>query len=102
MCVMRGYGDDLAYIHDAAFSDYGRKAAPGLLRILRQSGINSGLVIDLGCGSGRWARELNRNGYEALGVDQSPAFIRLARKNAPQSRFTCMSLLRVELPGAMQ
>ncbi len=99
MCVMRGYGDDLAYIHDAAFSDYGRKAAPGLLRILRRSGINSGLVIDLGCGSGRWARELNRNGYAALGVDQSPAFIRLAGKNAPQSRFTCMSLLRVKLPG---
>ncbi len=98
MCVMRGYGDDLAYIHDAAFSDYGQKAAPGLLRILRRSGINGGLVIDLGCGSGRWARELNRNGYAALGVDQSRAFIRLALKNAPQSRFTCTSLLRVKLP----
>ena len=95
---MPGYGDDLAYIHDAAFSDYGQKAAPGLLRILRQSGINSGLVIDLGCGSGRWARELNRNGYAALGVDQSPAFIRLARKIALQSRFVCASLLRVKLP----
>ena len=82
MCVMRGYGDDLAYIHDAAFSDYGRKATPGLLRILKRSGINGGLVIDLGCGSGRWAHELNRKGYAALGVDQSPAFIRLARKNS--------------------
>lgn len=95
---MRGYGDDLAYIHDAAFSDYGRKAMPGLLRILKRSGINGGLVIDLGCGSGRWAHELNRKGYAALGVDQSPAFIRLARKNAPQSRFVCGSLLRVMLP----
>jgi SAM-dependent methyltransferase len=94
---MPGYGNDLAYIHDTAFSDYCRKAA-GLLRILRKSGINSGLVIDLGCGSGLWARELNRNGYEALGVDQSRAFIRLARKNAPQSRFVCASLLRVKLP----
>jgi SAM-dependent methyltransferase len=95
---MRGYGDDLAYIHDAAFSDYGRKATPGLLRILRRSGIQGGLVIDLGCGSGRWAHELNRNGYSALGVDQSPAFIRLARKMAPQSKFVCASLLRVKLP----
>jgi hypothetical protein len=49
---MRGYGDDLAYIHDAAFRDYGQKAGPGLLRILRRSGINGGLVIDLCCGSG--------------------------------------------------
>jgi SAM-dependent methyltransferase len=76
-----------------------KKAAPGLLRILRRSGINGGLVIDLGCGSGRWARELNRHGYAALGVDQSPAFIRLARTVAPQSRFVCMSLLRVKLPA---
>jgi len=98
MCVVRKYGDDLAYIHDAAFSDYGRNATPGLLRILRRSGINSGLVIDLGCGSGRWARELNRNGFAVLGVDQSPAFIRLARKMAPQSKFVCASLLRVKLP----
>src|ERR1700739_3453490 len=98
MCVMRGYRADLASIHDAAFSDYGQKAAPGLLRILRRSGINGGLVIDLGCGSGRWARELNRNGYVGLGGDQSPAFIRLARTVAPQSRFVCASLLRVKLP----
>ena len=75
-----------------------KKAAPGLLRILRRSGINGGLVIDLGCGSGRWARELNRNGYAALGVDQSPAFIRLARTVAPRSRFVCALLLRVKLP----
>jgi SAM-dependent methyltransferase len=98
MSVMPGYGNDLAYIHDAAFSDYGRKATPGLLSILRRSGIKSGLVIDLGCGSGRWARELNGKGYATLGVDQSPAFIRLARKNAPQARFVCGSLLRVKLP----
>jgi SAM-dependent methyltransferase len=95
---MPGYGNDLAYIHDAAFTDYGRNAAPGLLRILRRSGIKGGLVIDLGCGSGRWAHELNRNGCAALGVDQSPAFIRLARKIAPQSTFVCASLLRVKLP----
>jgi len=99
MCVMPGYGTDLAYIHDAVFSDYGRKAAPGLLRILRRSGINGGQVTDLGCGSGRWVRELNRNGYAALGVDQSPAFIRLARRMAPHSRFVCASLLKVTLPA---
>jgi len=96
---MRGYGDDLAYIHDTAFSDYARKATPGLLRILKRSGIHGGRVIDLGCGSGRWARELNRNGYAVLGVDQSRAFIHLARKIAPQSRFVCASLLRVKLPA---
>jgi len=99
MSSMKGYGEDLAYVHDAGFKDYCLNAAPGLLRALKRNGITGGLVVDLGCGSGRWARELNRAGYEVLGVDQSPAFIRLARKIAPQSRFVNASLLRVELPA---
>jgi SAM-dependent methyltransferase len=99
MGAMRGYGDDLTYIHDAAFSDYNRNAAPGLLRILRRNGITDGLVVDLGCGSGRWARELNQRGYEVIGVDQSPAFIRRARKITPQCKFVRASLWRVKLPA---
>jgi len=99
MSGMKSYGEDLAYIHDAGFRDYCLNAAPGLLRALRRNGITSGFVIDLGCGSGRWARELNQARYEVLGVDQSPAFIRLARKIAPRSRFVNASLLRVALPA---
>ncbi|HEV2690888.1 MAG TPA: class I SAM-dependent methyltransferase [Bryobacteraceae bacterium] len=96
---MRGYQDDLAYIHDAGFSDYARNAAPGLLGILRKHGAVDGLVVDLGCGSGWWARELNRAGYRVLGVDQSPAMIRMARRIAPRSRFQVASLLSVRLPA---
>jgi len=76
---MSGYGADLAYIHDAGFGDFARKSAPGLLAILRQAGIRGGLVVDLGCGSGIWAAELTRRGYDVLGIDISRAMIRLAR-----------------------
>jgi SAM-dependent methyltransferase len=96
---MAGYGADLAYIHDSGFTDYARNAAPGLLRILRSNKAVDGLVVDLGCGSGRWARELNDHGYRVFGVDQSPAMIRLARRFAPQSKFKVASLLDVELPA---
>lgn len=95
---MGGYRRDLAFIHDAGFSDYAIGAAPGLLRILKTHKITRGLVVDLGCGSGRWARELNRAGYDVLGVDQSRAMIALARRTAPNSRFRVASLLRTELP----
>ena len=95
---MKGYEEDLAHIHDAGFRGYGLNAAQGLLRALKQNGISCGLVIDLGCGSGRWAHQLNRAGYEVLGVDQSPAFVRLVRKIAPRSRFVNASLFRVTLP----
>ena len=52
------YGEDLAYIHDVGFGDFALGAAPGMLEILRRSGIRGALVVDLGCGSGLWAREL--------------------------------------------
>jgi SAM-dependent methyltransferase len=96
---VRGYREDLAYIHDAGFTGYARNAAPGLLEILRKNGVADGLVTDLGCGSGGWARELNGAGYEVFGVDQSSAMIRMARRNAPRSKFQVASLLRVKLPA---
>jgi SAM-dependent methyltransferase len=96
---MRGYGPDLAYIHDSGFTDYARNAAPGLLRILRSHTVTNGLIVDLGCGSGRWARELNSHGYRVLGVDQSPAMIHLARRFAPRSKFKVASLLDIALPA---
>ena len=96
---MQGYRKDLAYIHDAGFSDYARAAAPGLLAILHTHGVADGVIVDLGCGSGRWARELNRAGYSVLGVDQSSDMIRMARRIAPRSRFQVASLLTVKLPA---
>jgi len=95
---VRGYLEDLAFIHDAGFRQYALGAAPGLQRILARHGITRGLVVDLGCGSGRWARVLSRAGYEVLGIDQSPAMIRLARKLAPRARFQVGSLWSVPLP----
>lgn len=95
---MRGYREDLAYIHDSGFSDFALGAAPGLLQILRRYGVNHGLVVDLGCGSGRWAGELTRAGFGVLGVEQSSAMIRIARQIAPDARFQTASLLDVELP----
>jgi SAM-dependent methyltransferase len=93
-----GYTADLAWIHHTGFGDYARNAAPGLLNLLRHRGVDRGLVVDLGCGSGIWARELTNAGYQVLGVDISPAMIRLARREAPVARFRIGSLLDVELP----
>jgi SAM-dependent methyltransferase len=96
--IMAGYKDDLAYIHDVGFGDFARQAAPGLLKILQQNGITDGLVIDLGCGSGIWANELIKAGYEVLGVDISAAMLKLAQKRAQQARFVKQSFLKMRLP----
>jgi SAM-dependent methyltransferase len=93
-----GYGADLAYIHDAGYTGFATSAAPGLLALLRRNAVSSGLVVDLGCGSGVWARILTDAGYDVLGVDYSAAMIALARKRAPGATFRNESYLKAALP----
>jgi SAM-dependent methyltransferase len=66
---------------------------------LRQKGIEKGLVVDLGCGSGIWAKALTQAGYDVLGIDLSDAMLDLAREKAPKAKFQNASLLRVKLPN---
>jgi SAM-dependent methyltransferase len=93
-----GYTDDLAYIHNAGFLHFAERAAPGLLQLLRTHRIENGLIVDLGCGGGIWARRLLEAGYRVLGVDISESMIRIARKNAPGAKFLVDSLLTADLP----
>ena len=92
------YAEDVAYIHDAGHSAYALGAAPGLLRILKRHGVHHGVVTDLGCGSGRWAAELNRAGFQVFGIDQSAALLKIARRWAPGSRFANESLWKAAVP----
>lgn len=81
------YRDDLAYIHDVGFGNLARHAAPVLLDGLRQRGVDRGLVIDLGCGSGILAQALVAAGYDILGIDISAAMIALAQQRVPNGQF---------------
>ena len=91
------YKEDLAYIHDVGFSDYCLKSAPGILEIFHQNNINTGLVIDLGCGSGLWVQELVKSGYTTIGIDISPEFINIARQRVPEAEFRVDSLFNAEI-----
>lgn len=92
------YKEDLAYIHDVGHADFALKSAPGILDLLRRSGIRDGLVVDLGCGSGLWATELLKADYKVLGIDISEAMIRIARKRAPRAQFRIESLFDADIP----
>lgn len=98
------YRDDLAFIHHHGFGEFAESAAPGLLEILWRNGVTEGLVVDAGCGSGTWARELLRAGFRVFGFDASPAMIALARVvcaakgGAPAARLEVASLTDVTLP----
>jgi SAM-dependent methyltransferase len=49
--------------------------------------IPGGATADIGCGSGRDAAWLDRNGYKAKGFDASDGLLREARKRHPQIPF---------------
>ena len=92
------YRKDVAYIHDVGHADFALRSAPGILEILKENGIPDGMVVDLGCGSGQWARELVRAGYRVLGIDISEDMIELARQKAPGAEFWVGSLFEAEIP----
>jgi 2-polyprenyl-3-methyl-5-hydroxy-6-metoxy-1,4-benzoquinol methylase len=41
-------------------------------------------VLDLGCGIGRWSRQLARRGAHVVGVDLAPSMIEEARRRSPR------------------
>jgi SAM-dependent methyltransferase len=96
--MAQAYNEDLAYVHDVGFGTFAEQSTPGLLAILCKKNITEGLVIDLGCGSGTWARALTDAGYEAFGIDISASMINLAKQKAPRAKFQRASLFKVNLP----
>jgi SAM-dependent methyltransferase len=56
-------------------------------RFLRLLPPPSGLTLDLGCGEGRFPRDLKARGYEVVGVDASPTLIEHARGADPEGEY---------------
>lgn len=96
--MTNGYKPDLAYIHDVGFGDFADQAGIGILECFKANQIESGLVIDLGCGSGIWADRLIQAGYQVLGIDISNAMIDLARSRVPLAEFRVESLFTANIP----
>jgi SAM-dependent methyltransferase len=93
------YCEDLAQIHIDGYGFHWERAAPSLLQWLQDHGIESGLVVDLGCGGGQWLAHLADRGYKTCGVDASPHMIRAAKRIAPRSSFICGSFADVKIPN---
>jgi SAM-dependent methyltransferase len=88
------YPADLARIHDEGFGDFGRAAACELLRRLPSTGV----VVELGFGTGITTELVSAAGYDVVGIDISPDMLALAQKRAPRATLRLGSLWDAELP----
>jgi SAM-dependent methyltransferase len=95
------YGSDLAYIHDTGHGDLARAAAQTVITALRRAGREHGRVVDLGCGSGIFARALLDAGFDVTGFDLSEAMIATARRHAPRADLRVGSYLDADIPACV-
>lgn len=94
------YRDDLAFVHFAGFGGAAASVARPILALLDSHGVRPGAsVLDVGCGAGAFTRALVEAGYNALGVDASPAMISLARNAVSGAEFICAPIEAAALPA---
>jgi len=58
------------------------------------------LTVDVGCGEGRFTRDLKRLGHRVIGIDSSPSLIEAARRADPGGDYRCASATTLPLENA--
>jgi SAM-dependent methyltransferase len=68
---------------------------------LAESGLFSGKVLDIGCGTGEHALLASSHGHEAVGIDTSPRAIELAKQKAAERGISARFLVwdALDLPA---
>ena len=74
-----------------------------LCGILDEAGIREGLVLDLGCGTGKMTRLLKERGYDMIGVDLSEEMLSIAREQGGEGILYLQQDMReLELYGTVR
>ncbi len=65
-----------------------------LTGLLNEYGVNDGLVLDLGCGTGNMTELLAKEGYDMIGVDASEEMLEVAMEKCRESKSDILYLLQ--------
>jgi SAM-dependent methyltransferase len=95
------YRPDLALVHHRGFGFHADACAPGILELLEPVRERSGVVLELGCGSGHLTRHLVDAGHRVIATDGAPAMVELTRQNVPGAEEIALLVLPDDpLPAA--
>ena len=65
-----------------------------LEKVLKEYGIDDGLVLDLGCGTGSMTEMLAASGYDMIGVDNAEEMLEIAMEKKVESGHDILYLLQ--------
>lgn len=65
-----------------------------LIGLLNEYGVNDGLVLDLGCGTGNMTELLAKEGYDMIGVDNAEEMLEIAMEKREKSGHDILYLLQ--------
>lgn len=63
-------------------------------QLLREYGVESGIILDLGCGTGSITERLAGKGYDMIGIDYSEEMLNIAMEKPSQSEYDILYLLQ--------
>lgn len=74
-----------------------------LMALLKENGIEEGIICDLGCGTGKITRILSQAGYDMIGVDFSYDMLAIANISNEQQEilYLCQDMRELELYGSV-
>ena len=74
--------------------------------ILKRHGIDNGLVLELGCGTGAMTRRMAAKGYDMIGIDISEEMLSLAKERSEGKEdgilYLCQDMREFELYGTVK
>ena len=98
------YGD-FAYCYDIFMDETPyERWSEFLADTLKKEGIEDGLVLDLGCGTGRLTNALSDMGYDMIGIDSSREMLGVAAegKGSRDILYLCQDMREFELYGTVR
>jgi SAM-dependent methyltransferase len=89
--------ENVGFSHQEEIQAAINKLHQDIKNIIKENNINSGKVLDIGCGTGLYLNDFDKNYFELYGTDLNRAFLDEAQKLIPEGRFYNQDFLSIQL-----